>query len=237
MSDLASFVAATIRDKVVQDLQEENDQLRNEMAEMAEENSKVIIWDAFYGLGRVHRIAIVVSAIPRGEVTPLVFAIDHLYPDTQGVVVGSGFTKVSDCHLGNLARAFLYVNGHRLGRMAQFQCMISFDAVCDNDRYEDGIMSVRELVDPQPSKMDLDNFCFQVMRNAAEGGVGIDMIFFGLKDVSSVKLFELFEMDIDELRANPRDFTIYREFSIDQLIDCFGADTVVLFREADDINF
>jgi hypothetical protein len=40
MSDLAPFVAATLRDKVVQDLQEENKQLRAEMAEQTQEIQK-----------------------------------------------------------------------------------------------------------------------------------------------------------------------------------------------------
>lgn len=229
MSDLAPFVAANLRDKVVQDLQKENAVLRAKMAEMAEkvaekeeEKHEGLARDAVYGFDRLCRVAITGPVPPgypaEGEV-PHVYAVGNIY-ESGRMYYGDDFAAMNDCTLGDLLHAELFVNGNRGGRLSQFRHLLHFRLSLGGGRPD--ITSLDDVLVPD-SDFD-DRAGFTVFHDSV-GVIGFD-----LRGVSKEKYFEAALLDCDEFLANPRSVSVPREMPIAELIAVFGGGDSSGFR-------
>ena len=230
MSDLATLVAAAIRDKVFHELKEENDNLRIQVAETAANAAKYreafiqsAVPNAVLSFNRPIYVAIQGPSLLATSRDPVVFAVDHTYRETiqEGQVLSTGFKNINDCVLGDLQTAFIFANGIAFRIFGQAKFMLSFE------------------IDPTPSvngtsldsiwDWDDDRPCFTI-----EGSSDLlEFIHFHLVDVSKEKWLELAQIDVNEYIQNPVPIDRYEEVSLEAMIACFGANAKVEFHTVD----
>jgi len=212
MSDLAPFVAATLRDKVVQDLMKENEELRSKLAaaEKDQESDKglkrQIAYHAIHGYMRdVRLLAVTGPSPPDGsDEDPLVYSI-------QVGVSGSGFetSKINDCTLEDLSNAQYFINGASCGPLSQKGLEYDFCVYPDD-----------------PFEVYLQFWCGDLRDDG-------DQIMFSLSVVPVEKWFAFAGFDYNEWLANKREIEIPdRQVSFNDIVDFFGGQTMVLLHDS-----
>jgi len=234
-SDLAPFVAAALRDKVVLDLQDEIVTVVSVLRWLRQpnENHRILALDALEGLSGKFRIAVSAPPNPNGEeedaATRKVYAVSHVW--TEGPDhFSEKFEEVSECTLGNLREAEIFINGTSCGRVGDLQVQWMFSIQFDRIEGRE-ITSLADVLIPED---DRDHVCFVIDGfRAQEYDYG--HIWCSIR-VSKEQLFEFSGIDIEGFLANPTSVDADRNnIELEELISFFGTDALVTFDEMDGI--
>lgn len=227
MSDLAPFVAAVLRDKVVGDLMEENKQLRGDAT----------LTRALRGFNRNHSVAVVGPSHAKDDDDPIVYSVSEYHPEGPVDPVDGSFwyvgpffdgsSKVNDLTLGDLPTTRILINGEECEFRIRFWLTIDSSRDFCDPRRAIPIQGVESLDD--------------VLIPNTEGYVGFELVInyrnletidFTLGgDIPKEKWFEFAGVNTDQWLANPVSVDNGREVSIEDVIDFFGPKTLVLLEE------
>lgn len=239
MSDLAPFVAAALRDRVVLEQQEEIEKLCEELeeakrvAELVRANREADASIALRGISARSLFCAVAKPRRRDRRPVLVYAVDHINISESMVLEdvdcsGNGFHKLHRCSIADLAEANLFLNGEDLGSFGSQQ--IRFYGVLQSKE------STRSVEDVEPLRVrDLDGSLrleqgyFEARVFAEDIPVGYS---FGLSSVSTKKLLD-FVLREHPAHCSWTDTKLEtRRVSLNKMIDFFGGGTEVVFARA-----
>jgi len=215
MSDLAPFVAAVLRDKVVVDLQEENNRLKKELRNEIERNEKkkeaFFISNALSGVKTLYIAVTGPNPEDRGE-KPVVYAVNRVDHKSHFTII------VNKCTLGDLPNAQICINGHSKTPLESEEMCVSnnIPPKCEKTK-----ISMSEITGETLEDLGLVSFCISFIYD-------IGVLYFDLKDISLEKWLQFIGLDCDEYIKNPWELSVEsRRFKISELIAIFGSETVV----------
>ena len=222
MSDLAHFVAATLRDKVVIDLQEENQKLCDESAI---EVNKSRIRESLLDYSRVFQVAIVGVGPDPNDITqqPRIYAtcIDGPRPNHR-----TDFITHNACTLGDIVNSLVhvFVNGVAMGRLKDSEPCLWLTISSTREGAPFASLDELFLVDGNYISFLL---CMTDPKTKKEVSVWFDFL-----DVSKERLVEFHKENVQDILTNtPVDDRDHR-CSFDELVEAFGSDTKVKFDHA-----
>jgi len=202
MSDIAPFVAAALRDKVVRDLQEENKKLRETVEEL-EQQKKTGTKQALIEMYSKYSGEIVIAG--HKGLHRDVYAYCGDYTD---------FETIKTCTLRDLPKLLIFEQG-----LGPFPFSLCGDVAVDMECYDQTPTTWEEFFPP-------DGYCrFNIFVEFQD----ILLIEFDLPSIPKERYFEIIDRNFSEFLANPKTFFCRGPISADKLIALFGADTEVIF--------
>jgi hypothetical protein len=214
MSDLAPFVAAAIRDKIVHEQKEEITSLHAEIERLR----AILAQDAIRGK-TVFRIAVTGPFHDSLRETPIVYAVSHMWSGEDDVP-HERFQTLNVCKLRDIVSARLFVNGLSCN-LNELRCILeayigeAADYTSLEALFDGGDCWFQFYLD---HFSDLEDFNDRV-----------DWICFKLANVPKKKWFEFAGLDSHDVLAKQDMINLFRSVSFDEIMECFGGGALVIF--------